>query len=418
MQENGRQARLETHLVDATVEPGHSGLETQRRLAGLTHLLLRIWRWLTGWSAPVEDAARLESTPLPEPAMATAPEPEPEPVPALEPVPTKPRERKSSAATASLRNEITEAVTGLIEQMTDRDFRKMSERYGGREYEEALGHLMECDFHFVDDLIERTNGGSQWVALHPDDKEMREMMWPIDIAAVSRNENGLHFSRFFTATPASLRGKVKLVPQRAAWLVSMTVENDDRWFAQMNPVGLINGEWKPLDGGMVRQASTKADAIRRFRQHQLKELDDVSSMSQSLALTARYHWHVAIGNGNGPRVLLPTNPQGCLELFRTREKRDGETRRAALRHWVSNHFRETDESGLSYVCDHLRGTTEFNWRGFDTCEIFVSEFDLEKNEFFKQQASEWRAKRKHNRVIVRIEKKPPPKGTSIQREMR
>jgi hypothetical protein len=33
----------------------------------------------------------------------------------------------------------------------------------------------------------------------------------------------------------------------------------------------------------------------------------------------------------------------------------------------------------------------------------VSEYDLEKNEFFRQQAAEGRLKRKHNRAIIRYE---------------
>jgi uncharacterized protein YdaU (DUF1376 family) len=40
-----------------------------------------------------------------------------------------------------------------------------------------------------------------------------------------------------------------------------------------------------------------------------------------------------------------------------------------------------------------------------SCELFVSASDLRKNEFFKMQASEWRAKRQHNRVRVHLKRR-------------
>ena len=83
---------------------------------------------------------------------------------------------------------------------------------------------------------------------------------------------------------------------------------------------------------------------------------------------------------------------------------EGEKRRSALRHWVTNHYMEHEEAGSVYVRDHLRGNTNFRWANFP-CEIMVSAYDLEKNEFFRLQAEEWRAVRKHNRVKVRIKKK-------------
>jgi hypothetical protein len=124
-------------------------------------------------------------------------------------------------------------------------------------------------------------------------------------------------------------------------------------------------------------------------------------------LTARYQWHVAFGTlPDGPRLLFPTNPQHALKLFKDRNLAAGQNKRAALKHWVEEHWRDPNPEGdadLVYVCHHLRGQTQFNWKGFD-CELFVSAFDLEKNAFFKQQAAEWRAQRKHNRGKVRLKK--------------
>jgi hypothetical protein len=313
------------------------------------------------------------------------------------------RPRKPRKTLAPLRREIADAVSDIIEQITGFDMPHIAERHAGREFEEALGHLYGCDFHYVNELMEKMNGGSQWRALEPDN-DMRELIWPIDIATVvKRDWGGLEFCRMFTATPASLRGRAKIVPARAAWLASAAVEPDGKWFAQMSPVGLIGGKWVALDEGLARDAKfTPRGALEARAHHDRDEVNDTCSITQSVALTERYSWHVAIGQTNGPRVLLPTNPHGCLELFKTRERRDGE-RRAALRHWVANHFRERGDREIAYVRDHLRGSTAFDWQGFG-CEIFVSEYDLEMNELFRLQAAEWRARRKHNRVNVRLKR--------------
>jgi hypothetical protein len=53
------------------------------------------------------------------------------------------------------------------------------------------------------------------------------------------------------------------------------------------------------------------------------------------------------------------------------------------------------------IREHLRGQRLFTWNGLN-CELMVSETDMEKNEFFKNQTAGWRAMRKHNRVRVRL----------------
>jgi hypothetical protein len=238
--------------------------------------------------------------------------------------------------------------------------------------------------------------------------DMTKVSWPVDIAAVSYIDGKkiLQFNRLWTAEPASMRGRVKFLPSRIAWLASAQFD-EDRWYASMTPVGMINGKWRALDAGMITTANrsskgTVESVVRHDRDYH-DEVDRVASLMQGVALTARYDWHVALGLANGPRILLPTSPGGCLALFRNREKRDDETRRAALRHWVQNHYRERGEREMAYVRDHLRGATSFGWRGLDA-EIFVSQFDLEKNEFFRLQAAQWRSQRKHNRVTVRIKR--------------
>jgi len=61
----------------------------------------------------------------------------------------------------------------------------------------------------------------------------------------------------------------------------------------------------------------------------------------------------------------PTDAEGVRSLFKTRKKDEGRTRRQALRHWVSEHWRKkrnSDEATIA-VRGHLRGVTDFEWFG-------------------------------------------------------
>jgi hypothetical protein len=253
-------------------------------------------------------------------------------------------------------------------------------------------------------LAEEMEGGSKYYLVGDD---LPDIAWPIDVGRVVRSDDCTTFTRMWTAEPASMRGQVKFFPQKAAWFAYCQIYDDNTWYAQIDPIGLLGGRWLPLDAGMVATAKySNAGMLRMLNRNDAQireELSRSAEFMQALALTERYSWHVALGQTNGLRIVLPTNPRGCLEFFKTREKREGESRRAALRHWVENHYREHGDREITYVCDHLRGTTEFGWRGLDA-EIFVSQYDLEKNEFFRLQAAQWRAQRKHNRVVVRIKR--------------
>ncbi len=160
--------------------------------------------------------------------------------------------------------------------------------------------------------------------------------------------------------------------------------------------GLLNESWKVLNTDIVTPDPRELDS---FNDRHIRTIF-------AGKLTSRYSWHVAFGSEPGSRAVLPTSPRGCLELFRGRDLSLGENRRSALRHWVNEHYRDrsNDPGAMAYVCEHLRGNTRFVWNGLP-CELMVSEYDLEKNEFFKTRAAEWRAARVHNRVKVRLKER-------------
>ncbi|MGH6653568.1 MAG: hypothetical protein ACRDVE_00005 [Actinocrinis sp.] len=95
-----------------------------------------------------------------------------------------------------------------------------------------------------------------------------------------------------------------------------------------------------------------------------------------------YHWHVHLKRpGSAAGVLVPTTSQGARKVFRLRDYESGETRRKALQHWVDGHSRRirphTPDERLTWVRDHLRGRTKFQWEGMEG-EIRVSEHDMRR----------------------------------------
>jgi hypothetical protein len=94
-------------------------------------------------------------------------------------------------------------------------------------------------------------------------------------------------------------------------------------------------------------------------------------------VTREFDWTVRLGLDNSPTIDFCTDPVGVRAAFRLRDLPAGKARRAALRHWVTNHYRKKrkDPKALSYVRAHLRGAVDFNWNGLRGA-IIPSSFDL------------------------------------------
>lgn len=90
-------------------------------------------------------------------------------------------------------------------------------------------------------------------------------------------------------------------------------------------------------------------------------------------------WTVALGWVGHPTILIPTDPVGAREVFALRDIPNGKKRRAALRHWVTSHYRRNRRGDASFVRAHLRGAQEFTWNGL-YCRIAPSIPDLRQNQ--------------------------------------
>lgn len=94
-----------------------------------------------------------------------------------------------------------------------------------------------------------------------------------------------------------------------------------------------------------------------------------------LMLRRRYNWSVLLGEGLGARARFITDLTGAREAFRLRDIPPGKMRRAALRHWVKEHWRKKRSAGLddrTFVEQHLRGAQKFTWNGL-RCAIVPPE---------------------------------------------
>jgi hypothetical protein len=109
--------------------------------------------------------------------------------------------------------------------------------------------------------------------------------------------------------------------------------------------------------------------------------DRVGRMGLSTALTQEYQWHIGIGLEELPRVAFPTDPTGVRAAFRFRDIPAGKARRAALIHWVTEHWRkhrDVSNEDRIWVREHLRGATDFSWNGL-RCTIRPSKADMARS---------------------------------------
>lgn len=100
----------------------------------------------------------------------------------------------------------------------------------------------------------------------------------------------------------------------------------------------------------------------------------------NIAFSQQYQWMVEFKNRSKRRgVRIPVHPFEIARLFKLREKTN-QTRRKALKTWISGHWRKIDATEetdiLTLVRDHLRGQLRFDWFGLQA-EIIVPPKEVE-----------------------------------------
>lgn len=97
-----------------------------------------------------------------------------------------------------------------------------------------------------------------------------------------------------------------------------------------------------------------------------------------------YLWRVVIESELGASLSFFSSPVGMRELFRFRDIPEGRRRRAAIRNWISEHWRRKhdDPESATWVRKHLRGTQTFRWNGL---RITIHVPNVEYEDWLKQK---------------------------------
>lgn len=133
-------------------------------------------------------------------------------------------------------------------------------------------------------------------------------------------------------------------------------------------VGYNNGRWitEPHNRSVLENSLIEVD----MQAH--------ACMLTAQQITSEQFWKVRIGWDSLPRITFNTDVLGVREVFRLRDIPNGAQRRAALRHWVGEHWRENEKDRIK-VRRHLRGAIKFSWNGLQ-CEIEPSLLDRKDNQ--------------------------------------
>lgn len=175
--------------------------------------------------------------------------------------------------------------------------------------------------------------------------------------------------RLRQVTAKQARGRLERSCQLNFLLARACVRRDgviDR--AVFNYAGYSQGSWvtEPVARDVEANLTIKRDVERH------------SKICTLLQIVSEPQWKVCIGWDGMPRVAFNTDSVGAREVFRLRDIPNGRDRRSALRHWVTQHWRERSEGSRGEVRRHLRGATEFSWNGL-RCRIEPSIADREEN---------------------------------------
>lgn len=275
-----------------------------------------------------------------------------------------------------------DAVNDILERMI---FSRLHERRGSRK---------DCRFspHEMGPMWTRPpvddDGHIFWA---PSEVNHPELVWPVGVGAVFHKRGDadwgdhLHCLYAQSVEAKQLRGRYKFVGKHNLAVFEGILEKSGTWTPVVDYAAWHWGTWR--DAGRIHyddafmsnvRPEGGAPAVAGFRPIKGEApVGERAALAQSMALTYRYEWGAQFAIDGSARIIVPVTPEGALELFNDRDKPADKDRRAALRHWVSQHLRQKPGGDFSGVRAHLRGATSFNWRGFDVV-LRPSQYDEEQ----------------------------------------
>lgn len=197
-------------------------------------------------------------------------------------------------------------------------------------------------------------------------------IWPVDAAWTEWRENdpeaAIVFHRFATAKPSDMRKVIVKSATMAQHSIACVSHGGARQSARAD-LALVDGEWVGASGPV-----TEFTDWERFYFQDLPPI-----VGSWVALQRRHSWSVLLGYTGTTRIRLTTDPIGLRDVFKLRDAPPGKQRRAALKHWVTSHWRRKrdDPEAKAWVHRHLRGADSFIWEGL-RCAIEPALYDLEQ----------------------------------------
>lgn len=243
-------------------------------------------------------------------------------------------------------------------------------------------------------------GDPDWWVFNPSECTP-SIVWPIDVCLMQgkNDEFGFTLMRLRSVKAKDVRGCASRV---SPFMLRKDVCVDDRG-KRVTASGLLSylgGKW--VDGQKRTLWAGSADNPIPIRDDGKSDgYLELGAAAIGVALRHRYEWAVNVGFSDTPSVRIVTDPTGMKELFRLRDVNPSRDRRDALMSWVSDHWRQNrrDPEVETYVRQHLRGSTKFDWRGF-ACEISPAAFDVETRDRLIVERNEMRTRGSDKRTAV------------------
>jgi len=245
--------------------------------------------------------------------------------------------------------------------------------------------------------------GDDWWVFNPRECTP-SIIWPIDVCLIRGNADSnpdffdMYMMRLRSVTPKEVRGYASRV-SKYMLRKDVAVHDRGKLITASGILSFVGNSWPDAQKRILWEGSE--DNPIPVRAHDVSDgYLDLGGVAIAIALRQRYEWAVNIGFENTPSVRIATDPTGMKELFRLRDIQPGRDRRDALMNWVSDHWRKNryDPDVEIYVRKHMRGGTQFDWRGF-SCEIVPARFDIEQMDKFIAERSAMRVAGSDRRYV-------------------
>jgi len=248
------------------------------------------------------------------------------------------------------------------------DFKTQCAPVGSKQYQKiSVGHFNKADpLGLIDQLTDRR---------FFNDVTPKCLKNPLDItmAINTKIPSELQMMRIRQVLPTDMKFNAKYMPGKTfdiavAWL-------DTQNLSAQTSRGMFNWIIKYDQQGDYLSAKVVNAFDGAVFEGNREEIETNIRLACSLQMTNEYYWQVEMGFEKSRLIKVPTDYAGVKEVFRLRDMPNGSSRRKALLHWVSDHYRKKRDDSNTKVDSYLRGKTKFIWNGM-MCNIYPAIYDV------------------------------------------